>query len=71
MNLAKDKQIRETAPQAPDMIAVVAATKAAALRIGAYAVNDTETIQRMLDSGIVAFTSGCPDLALAARDGAA
>jgi glycerophosphoryl diester phosphodiesterase len=72
IKLAGAYDIPEIAPRAPDMSAALVATaKAAGLRVGAYAVNDPETIQRMLDLCIVAFTSDRPDLALAARERAA
>lgn len=63
--------VEEVAPRSPDMTpALVEALKAAGLRVGAFAVNDAETIARMLALDLVAFTSDRPDLALAARDGA-
>ncbi len=72
LKLAQDFDIGEIAPRAPDVDAAVAmAAHAAGVRLGAYAVNDRETIQRMLHLGVVAFTSDRPDLALAARAAAA
>lgn len=72
LQLTRAFDIPEIAPRAPDITPeIVAAAQAAGVRIGAYAVNDAPTIRRMLDLGVVAFTSDRPDLALAARDGAA
>ncbi len=68
LKLAAAFGVPEIAPRSPDLsAAMVAAAKAASVRIGAYAVNDAPTIERMLDLGLVAFTSDRPDLALAAR----
>lgn len=72
IRLAQSASVGEIAPRAPDMTAdIVAAAREAGVRIGAYAVNDAPTIRRMLGLGIDAFTTDRPDLALAARDGAA
>jgi len=46
---------------------LVAAGKAAGVRIGAYAVNDEADIRAMLALGVSAFTSDRPTLALKIR----
>jgi glycerophosphoryl diester phosphodiesterase len=47
---------------------VVAAGKAAGIRVGAYAVNEEADIRAMLALGVSAFTSDRPTLALKLRD---
>lgn len=67
--IAAEFGIAEIAPRQEVVTAeVVAAAKAAGLRLGAYAVNDRQTIRRMLDLDVVAFTTDRPDIALAERD---
>lgn len=68
IRIAQEFEIGEICPRAPDMTReLVAAARDAGLRIGAYAVNDRETIARMLDLGIDAFTSDRPDIAVDLR----
>ena len=66
--LAKRFEIPEIAPRIQVMNeGVVAAGKAAGVRIGAYAVNDEADIRAMLALGVSAFTSDRPTLALKLR----
>ena len=66
--LAKRFEIPEIAPRIQVMNeGVVAAGKAAGVRIGAYAVNEEADIRAMLALGVSAFTSDRPTLALKLR----
>lgn len=66
--LARGQGVEEIAPRAPDVDAAMLA-RAEGVRLGAYAVNDRHAIRRMLDLGVVAFTTDRPDIALEERDG--
>lgn len=69
IKIAKEFGIPEISPRIQHMNAdVVKAGNNAGLRVGAYAVNEADEIERMLALGLSAFTTDRPGLALNIRD---
>ncbi|WP_422367420.1 glycerophosphodiester phosphodiesterase family protein [Pelagibius sp.] len=68
VRIAQDHQIDELALKHSEITEnVVSAVRAAGLRLGAYATNDADAIQRMLELGVSVFTTDRPDVALRLR----
>lgn len=70
LEIARRRGVTEIALHESDLTASTRAVgQALGLRVGAYAVNDAESIQRVHDLGVTVFTTNRPDLALKARRG--